>query len=76
MNAQLFAPENRPPLVIVQTLIADHGVWRTLRAVVAALAQRRPPASVRIHGAVSDHLLRDIGLEPVAGPRQHWDLRL
>lgn len=76
MNAQLFAPENRPPLVVIETLIADHGVWRTFRAFVTALARRDRHVVLTLNHNMNDHLRRDIGLEPDMPGRKYWELRL
>lgn len=76
MNAQLFAPENRPPLVVIENLIADHGVWRTFRAFVTALPRRDRIVARRMSHDLSDHLRRDIGLEPGLPGRKYWELRL
>jgi uncharacterized protein YjiS (DUF1127 family) len=76
MNAQLFAPENRPPLAVLENLIADHGAWRTFRAFVTALARRDRTVARRFSHELNDHILRDIGLERPVDGRKYWELRL
>lgn len=76
MNAQLFAPEGRQPLAVIEDLIADHGVWRTLGAFLAALVRRDRTIARRVAGELNDHLRRDIGLEHLPEPRKYWELRL
>jgi hypothetical protein len=57
----------------LETLMAEHGVWPTLRAALG-LALRRPEKLVLPHD-LSPHLRRDLALqEPEAG-RKYWELR-
>ena len=54
-------------LPAVQDLIAEHGPWPTLLALLTALRQRPakpPPAAL-----LSSHLRRDIGLSDLPPPR-------
>lgn len=67
MKTQVFAPETRLPKDVLQSLIADHGAWRTFRAFLTALAQKesRP---LPLAGVLNRHLLRDIGLDAPPDP--------
>ena len=57
----------------IKAMVQDHGL---LRVLVAALGVRlKPPPNGRRRHApkvLSNHLLRDIGLSPVATSPPHW----
>ncbi|MEO6300197.1 MAG: hypothetical protein ABIV25_05575 [Paracoccaceae bacterium] len=63
-----FAIEDTKPLVSIQALISRHG------AIVIGLAYLRAALAIRKHPPnadeiwISDHLRRDIGLQPKSGP--------
>lgn len=76
MNAQFITPESRPPMAVITELIAEHGTWATVRAVLAAIVRRDRSRVVRSAVHLNDHLRRDIGLEREATPRMYWELRL
>ena len=59
--------DDRLPVEAVRVLVDRHGLWRVVRsAVAAALRPRQPRQHVDL---LSDHLRRDIGLQPLApGP--------
>lgn len=73
MNMHLYAPETHPPSVTIRALMDQHGILRTLAAVLAALL--RPKARSIYAYDLSGHLLRDIGLPPVPEVRSYWELR-
>jgi hypothetical protein len=76
MNAQLVSHDKRPPLAVIDSLIAEHGAWTTVRAVLSAVLRRDRALALRLSSEFNDHMRRDIGLEPEARPRMYWELRL
>ena len=80
MNAQFIAPNERPPVTVPATvidgLIAEYGIWRTLSAVLGALLARDRRVARRMNYELNAHLQRDIGLEPEASAPKYWELRL
>jgi hypothetical protein len=72
MNAVLNSDQTGVKAAL-ETLMAEHGVWPTLRAALG-LAMRPREKRVLPHD-LSPHLRRDLGLqEPDAG-RKYWELR-
>lgn len=59
--------EDRLPVDAVRALVDRHGLWRVVRAALAASV--RPRVRVMHVDALCDHLRRDIGLPPL-GERQ------
>lgn len=53
-------------------IIRTHGLWPVLRATLARTL-RRPPRSLA-HLPISNHVRRDIGLDPLPD-RKPWPLR-
>lgn len=57
------------PMPSIDAVIAAHGARKVLAAAIAAfwrgrVGKARPPDRFRLPHAVSDHMLRDIGLDP------------
>ncbi len=75
MNAQVTAPKDHSPRVMIDNLIAEHGRWRTLQATVLALFRRpgSPAVRVGLHD-LPDSLRRDIGLQPLPPRQPDWPL--
>ncbi|MCY1125559.1 hypothetical protein OU426_01720 [Frigidibacter sp. RF13] len=76
MNAQFIAPNERPPFAVIDGLIAEYGIWRTLRAVVGAILARDRRVARRMNYELNAHLQRDIGLVPEVHAPKYWELRL
>lgn len=60
MNA-ILQVENNLPRVVLEQLMARHGVWRVLVIAARAAMARQPTARAGVE-QLSDHLRRDIGL--------------
>ena len=73
MNAEMTF-EDRLPVDAVRALVDRHGLWRVVRAALAAAALPGPGRKVRVmHAdALSDHLRRDIRLPPQGARQVHW----
>ena len=76
MNAQLVSNDNRPLLAVIDSLIAEHGAWATLRTVLSAVLRPDRAQALRLSSEFNDHMRRDIGLDPEPLPQMYWDLRL
>ena len=57
----------------LETLMAEHGVWPTLRTALG-LAFRRRERVVQPHD-LTPHLRRDLGLHEPNAARKYWELR-
>ena len=75
MNMNLVADEH-PPSIAIESLIARHGPWRILAAVMAALIRHRRKSPDLWGNQVSAHMRKDMGLPPEPKSPRHWDLRL
>jgi hypothetical protein len=73
MNMQLLAEDRQPPSVILTRLLDEHGVVRTVLALVSALLRRDRAPYALVAEDFSAHLRRDIGLPPAMESRRHWD---
>ena len=64
----------RRPVDAVRALVDQHGLWRVVRAELAAAALPGPRRKVRVMraDALSDHLRRDIRLPPQGARQVHW----
>ena len=72
MNAIRYE-DHHPPSKVIEKLIAEHGFRRTLMAVLSFAV--RPRLRYRSPDVLSDHMRRDIGLEPLPERRDYWDMR-
>lgn len=75
MTQTVRSPGAEPPASIIEAAIARHGPWRVLLAAGRAILARRrdrPPPLPEL--SLSDHLRRDVGLEPEVFAPKHWEL--
>ena len=59
----------------IDRLIQRYGAWRVLGAAMGAIVfgRRRRPPPLHVN-RLSDHMRRDIGLEPEVFSPRHWEL--
>ena len=73
MNAEL----NRDlagPAMAIRALVADYGAIRVVLVLLRHLAGRRLPERRIREIELSDHIQRDIGLDPRTQGRRYWEL--
>ncbi|MCV2871292.1 hypothetical protein OEZ71_03175 [Defluviimonas sp. WL0050] len=75
MNAHFIPvrPEDRPHVRAVAVLVHRYGVYAVILAAVN-LAFRRHRYRRRYDADLSDHVRRDVGLEPPSRGRSYWEL--
>jgi hypothetical protein len=56
----------------LETLMAEHGVWPTMRAALGLALRRRDRL---LPHNLSPHLQRDLGLQGDPPSRKYWELR-
>lgn len=62
------------PALAVRALVAEYGAVRVVLALIRHLAGRRALARRIRETELSDHIRRDIGLDPQAQGRRYWEL--
>lgn len=73
MNAEL--QDDLPgPAVAVRALVAEYGTVRVVLALIRHLAGRGALARRIRETELSDHIRRDIGLDPRTQGRRYWEL--
>ena len=65
-NLETRATQLRPHLIL-EELIAQHGIWNVLRATLQANTKHRQHRRPQIN-ALNNHLRRDLGLPPQDAP--------
>ena len=59
----------------LELLIARHGTWPILFAVLSAMVRRRPGRRRLTPDGLNSHLRRDVGLLPEPESRAYWRFR-
>ena len=73
MNAELRSDLPGPAMAI-RALVADYGAIRVVLALIRHLALQRVLERRIRETELSDHIRRDIGLDPRTQGRRYWEL--
>ncbi len=73
MNAELRSDLPGPAMAI-RALVADYGAIRVVLALIRHLAVQRVLERRIRETELSDHIRRDIGLDPRTQGRRYWEL--
>ena len=73
MNAELRG-DLPGPAMVVRALVAEYGAVRVVLALIRHLAGRHALARRIRETELSDHIRRDIGLDPRTQGRRYWEL--